>query len=72
MEFGVNTIKMKFLVFLNLLHVTGLVTHKRESLDVDVRSITKNSFCLLALLLYVPDNSYGHVGTLAVEKDVKR
>ena len=36
--------KGKFLVFLNLLQVKGLFTHNRESLDVDLRLITKNSF----------------------------
>ena len=50
--------KGKFLVFLNLLHVKGLFTHNHESLDVDLRLITKNSFLLLDLLLYVADNSY--------------
>ena len=45
----------------------GLVTHKRKSLDTDLRFTAKNSFCLFDLFFYVPVNRYGHVGTLAVE-----
>ena len=50
----------------------GLVTHMRFSLNIDLYLIAKNSVCLFDLLLYVPVNSYGHVGKLAVERDVKQ
>ena len=40
--------------------------------DTDLRFIAKNSFCLIDLMLYVPVNSYGHVGTLELERDVKQ
>ena len=50
----------------------GLVTHKRKSFDVDLLLIAKNSFCMFYLLPYAPVNRYGHVGTLAVERDVFR
>ena len=48
----------------------GLVTHKRKSLDVDFGLIEKNSFCLFYLLLYVPVDSYGHVGMIVVERGI--
>ena len=47
----------------SILLYNGVVTHKRKSLDADLRLI----FCSIDLLLYVPVNSYGHVGTLDVE-----
>ena len=31
----------------------------------------QNSFCLFGLLLYVPVNNCGHVGTLVVVRDVR-
>ena len=48
----------------------GLVTHKRKSFNIDLHLIAKISFCFLDLLYYVPVNSYGHVGTLDVQRDV--
>ena len=49
----------------------GVVTPKQKSLDADLRLIAKNSFSLIDLLLFVPVNSFGHVGTLDVERDTK-
>ena len=49
----------------------GLVTHKRKSLDADFICVYLH-FCLFDLLLYVPINNYSHIGTLAVERDVKQ
>ena len=40
---------------------------KQKSLDIDLRLIAKNTFCLFDLLFHIPVNSYGHVKTLAVE-----
>ena len=53
-------------------YLKGLVTHKRKSLSVDMRSIAKNCFRLFDLLLYIPVNSYDHTGKLDVERDVKQ
>ena len=53
-------------------HPKGIVTPKRKSLDADLRLIAKNSFRLIDLLLYVRVNSYGHVGTLDVERNLKQ
>ena len=50
----------------------GLVSHKRKSLNDDLRLIAKNSVCLFDLLFYVPVNSYGHVEALANERDVNQ
>ena len=50
----------------------GVVTPERKSLDADLRLIAKNIFCLIDLLLYDPVNSYGHVGTLEVDRGVKQ
>ena len=34
-------------------------------------ALVKNSICLFDLLLYGPDNSYGNVRMLAIERDIK-
>ena len=38
---------------LTIIYSEGLVTHKRKSLDVDLRLIATDSFCVFDLLLYV-------------------
>ena len=53
-------------------NIKGVVTPKRKSLDAYLHLVANNSFCLIDLLLFVPINSYGHVGTLDVERDVKQ
>ena len=42
----------------------------QKSLAIDLRLIVKNRFCLFVLLLYVLINTYGHVKTLTVERDL--
>ena len=43
-----------------------------ENINVDLGLISKNSFCLFDVLLYIPVNSYGHVRALNVVRDVKQ
>ena len=45
---------------------------RHTSLNIDLRLLAKNKFCLFDLLLYAQVNSYGHVGMLSVERDVKQ
>ena len=33
--------------------------------DLDIHCFLNKIFCLFGLVLYVPDNSYGHVGTIS-------
>ena len=49
-------------------------SHIRENLSTQTCVIisAKKNFGLLDLLLYGPVNSYGHVRTLAIERDVKQ
>ena len=49
----------------------GVVTPKQKSLNTDLCLIAKNIFCLIDLLLFAQVNSYGRVGTLDVEREVK-
>ena len=53
-------------------YIKGLVTHKRKSIEEDLHFIAKNISCLFDLLFYAPFNSFGHGGTLAIERDVKQ
>ena len=62
----VNKNKVHYSKEQNIYEIKGFVTHK--SLDVDLRLVAKNSF-LFDLLFDVPVNSFGNVGTLAVERE---
>ena len=51
----------------------SFVLYKRKSLEVDLRLIAKKkNSCWYDLMLNVPVNSYGHVGTIAVERNIKQ
>ena len=74
-EHFVSNFHDKFIVLPRNLCVTvvkGVVTYKRKSLDADWSLIAENIYYSFDLLLYVLANSFGHVGTLAVERDVKQ
>ena len=47
-------------------------SHMSENFSTQMRLIAKISFCLFDLLVYVPVNSCGHAGMLAVEKNIKQ
>ena len=71
LEKSLNTFSLAANILKSRLLFKGLVTHKRKSLDADLRLIAKNSFCLFDLLLYGPVNSCCHVETLAIERDLR-
>ena len=68
---GFPTRRLKYLNIRLASYFKGPVTHKRKSLDVDLRFIVKRNFCLFDLLLNILFSSIRPDMAIAIDWDVK-